>query len=92
MNRNFQQHLGKFVLLYLDDIFVFSKTHQKYLKHLHKIFDILHENKLYAKLTKCHFAKSELEYLGHVGGKDGIKVDLRKIDTVIRWARPNDIS
>ena len=53
---------------------------------------ILRKNKLYAKLIKYRFAKSELEYLGHVVGKDGIKVEHRKIDTVTRWARPNDVS
>ena len=75
MNRFFQQNLRKFVLVYLDDILVFSKTKKEHLEHLRKAFNILRENKLYAKLTKCHFAKSELEYLGHVVGKDGIKVD-----------------
>ena len=92
MNRFFQQNLRKFVLVYLDDILVFSKTKKEHLEHLRKAFNILRENKLYAKLTKCHFAKSELEYLGHVVGKDGIKVDHRKIDTLTRWARPNDVS
>ena len=77
MNKKFQQHLGKFVLVYLDDILVFSKTQEEHLEHLCKVFEILRENKLFAKLTKCHFAKSELEYLGHVVGKDGIKVDPR---------------
>ena len=92
MNRIFQQHLGKFVLVYLDDILVFSKTQEEHLEHLRKVFEILRENKLFAKLTKCRFAKSELEYLGHVVGKDGIKVDPRKIETVTTWARPNDVS
>jgi hypothetical protein len=88
MNRIFQQHLGKFVLVYIDDILVFSKTQEEHLQHLRKVFEIL----LFAKLTKCRFAKSELEYLGHVVGKDGIKVDHRKIETVTTWVRPNDVS
>ena len=93
MNRIFQQHLEKFVLVYLDDILVFSKTQEEHLEHLRKAFEILRENnKLFAQLTKCRFAKSELEYLGHVVGKDGIKVDPRKIETVTTWARPNDVS
>ena len=92
MNKFFQQHLGKFVLVYLDDILVFSKTQEEHLEHLCKIFEILRENKIFSKLTKCRFAKSELEYLGHVVGKDGIKVDPRKIETVITWTRPNNVS
>ena len=75
MNKIFRQHLGKFVLVYLDGILVFSKTQEEHLEHIPKVFNILRENKLYAKLIKCHFAKSELEYLGHVLGKDGIKAD-----------------
>ena len=92
MNKNFERYLGKFVLVYLDDILVFSKNQEEHLEHLRKVFDILRKNKLYAKLTKCHFAKEELEYLGHVVGKDGIKVDPRKIETVAKWARPKDVS
>ena len=57
MNRIFQQHLEKFVLVYLDDILVFSKTQEKNLEHLRKIFEILCENKLFAKLTKCRFCR-----------------------------------
>ena len=71
---------------------MFSKTQEEYIEHLRRIFDILRENKLYAKLTKCPFAKSELEYLGHMVAKDRIKVDPRKIDMLTRWPRPNDIS
>lgn len=92
MNKIFERYLGKFVLVYLDDILVFSKNQEEHLEHLRKVFDILRKNKLYAKLTKCHFAKEELEYLGHVVGKDGIKVDPRKIETVAKWARPKDVS
>ena len=92
MNRIFHQYLGKFVLVYLDDILVFSKTPKEQIEHLRVVFDVLHKNKLYAKLAKCHFAKNELEYLGHVVGKDGIKVDPRKIEIVAKWARPKDIN
>ena len=92
MNRIFERYLGKFMLVYLDDILVFSKNQEEHLEHLRKVFDILRKNKIYAKLTKCHFAKEELEYLGHVVGKDGIKVDPRKIETVAKWARPKDVS
>ena len=72
MKKKFQEHLKKFVLVHFDDILVFSKTQEEYLEYLHKVFDILRKNKLYAKSTKCCFAKSELEYPGHVVDKDGI--------------------
>ena len=84
MNRIFHQYLKNFVLVYLDDILVFSKTPKEHIEHLRVVFDILHKKKLYANLAKCHFAKNELEYLGHVIGKDGIKVDPRKIETIVK--------
>ena len=92
MNRIFYQYLEKFVLVYLNDILVFSKTPKEHIEHLQIVFDILCKNKLYAKLAKCHFAKNELEYLDHVVGKDGIKVDRRKIEIVAKWARPKDVN
>ena len=92
MNRIFHQYLGKFVLVYLDNILVFSKTPKEHIEHLQVIFDVLRKNKLYAKLAKCHFAKNELEYLSHVVGKDGIKVDPRKIETIAKWARSKDVN
>ena len=58
---------------------MFSKTQEKHLEHLRKVFEVLCENKLSAKLIKCRFAKSELEYLGHVVDKDKIKVSPRKL-------------
>ena len=87
MDRISQQQLGKFVLVYLDDIMVFSKTQEEHLEHLRKVFEILCEKKLYAKLTKCRFAKSELEYPSHVVCKES-----RKFKTVTTWARPNDVN
>jgi hypothetical protein len=79
------------VLIYLDDILVFFKNQEEHLEHLRKVFDILHENKLYAKLTKCHLTKEEaLEYLGHMMDKDKIEVDPRKIKTVVKLARSKD--
>ena len=60
MNRIFHQYLGKFVLVYLDDTLVFSKTPKEHVEHLQIVFDVLCKNKSYAKLAKCHFAKNKL--------------------------------
>ena len=68
------------------------KDTREHLEHSPKLFDILHENKLYARLIKYRFVKSELKYLGYMVGKDRIKVDPRKIDTVTRWPRPTNVS
>jgi Reverse transcriptase (RNA-dependent DNA polymerase) len=63
MNAIFAPYLHKFVLVYLDDILIFSKSAEEHREHLRKVLDLLRENKLYANLKKCSFAKSELEYL-----------------------------
>jgi hypothetical protein len=92
MNKIFQRHLENFVLIYLDDILIFSKIKEEHLEHLRIVFDVFCKNKLYAKLAKCHFAKKKLEYLGHLVGKDGIKVDPQKIETVAKWARLKNVN
>jgi mannitol/fructose-specific phosphotransferase system IIA component len=75
MNTVFQPYLGKFVLVYLDDILVFSKTQEEHLEHLRKVLELLVEHKFYAKLSKCKFFQHELEYLGHLVGQDALRVD-----------------
>ena len=57
----------------------------------HNVLQVLRENQFYAKMSKCHFGKEELHYLGHVVGKEGIKVDPRKIETVAKWHRPLEV-
>ena len=65
MNNIFREHIGKFVLVYLDDILVFSKTPEEHARHLRIVLDILRRNELYAKLPKCEFNKPELQFLVH---------------------------
>ena len=72
------------MLVYLDDILVFLKNEDEDVAHMSKIFKILCNYRLYAKLFKCHFAKNELHYFGHVVDKDGIRVDLAKIEIVMK--------
>lgn len=84
-------YLNKFVLVYLDDILVFSKTPEEHLEHLRLVLTALREEELYAKPSKCHFNKSELKYLGHVVGADGIKVDPGKIAVVREYPRPQSV-
>jgi hypothetical protein len=84
MNQIFHKYLGKFVLVYLDDILVFSKNEEEHIVHMSKVLKILRKHWLYAKLSKCHFAKDELHYLGHVVGKDGVKVNPAKIEIVMK--------
>ena len=92
MNDLFRAHLGKFVLVYLDDMLVFSKTPAEHAGHLRKIFEILREHRLYAKMSKCASARTELEFLGHVVSAEGVKVDPRKVAAVEQWAVPTSVT
>ena len=70
---------------------VFSKTEEEHVKHVKEVFEILRQQKLYAKLAKCDFGKSELTFLGHVVGAEGVKVDPKKIEVVKEWPDPRDV-
>jgi hypothetical protein len=82
MNKIFKNQLFLFLLVYLDDILIFSSTKEKHLKHLREVLEILRKHKLYAKLKKCEFFKEQVEYLGHVVSAQGIKVDPYKIEAI----------
>jgi transposase InsO family protein len=92
MNTIFKPFLNKFVLVYLDDILVYSKTPAEHCQHLRQVFGLLREHKLYANAKKCSFAQSAVAYLGHVVSKDGVKVDPRKTAAVINWPPPTNLA
>ena len=91
MNKIFSKHIGKFVLVYLDDILVMSRTPEEHEQHLRIVLQILRENGLKAKLSKCEFNKAELHFLGHVIGKDGVAVDPAKIAVIEKWPLPKSL-
>jgi hypothetical protein len=77
-----------FVVVYLDDILVFSDSPEQHLQHLKRVLDRLREHKLYAQLPKCDFGLSELKFLGHIVGEFGIKPDPAKVSVVVDWPEP----
>ncbi|PKA51592.1 putative mitochondrial protein [Apostasia shenzhenica] len=91
MNRVFKQFLDKFVILFIDDILVYSRSETEHEEHLRIVMRILREKKLYAKLSKCEFWLDIVIFLGHVVSKDGIFVDPSKVDAVLNWKRPSTI-
>ncbi|CAI7769555.1 unnamed protein product, partial [Closterium sp. NIES-54] len=91
MNDVFREAIGQFVLVYLDDILVYSKTEEEHTQHLKWVLGKLREHKFFARLWKCHFYKRELEYLGHLVGNDGLKVDPKKVAAVQQWPVPQDV-
>lgn len=76
------------MLIFMDDIFVYSPTLQTHVTHLQEVFSILQEYKLYAKRSKCSFAVTQIEYLGHVISANGVATDPSKIDAMLKWPIP----
>ncbi|KAK2409545.1 hypothetical protein QL285_044961 [Trifolium repens] len=91
MNRIFHSYLDKFVVVFIDDILVYSKTEEEHAEHLRIVLKTLRENKLYAKLSKCEFWLKEVSFLGHVISKGGIAVDPSKVDAVMKWGTPESV-
>ena len=92
MTRILQPYLHKFVVVYLDDILIYSKTEEEHLKHIELILDILKQNKLYANKEKCKFFQAEIEFLGNIVGNGTIKMDPSKISTVAQWPTPSTVT
>jgi hypothetical protein len=91
MQKVFQGYIGQFVLVYLDDILVYSRSAADHAKHLRLVLERLRQWKLYAKLKKCSFNQPETEFLGHVVGRNGIRPDPKKVAAVQDWPVPTDI-
>ncbi|KAL4016339.1 hypothetical protein IC575_023987 [Cucumis melo] len=89
MNRVFKDFLDSFVIVFIDDILIYSKTEAEHEKHLHQVLETLRANKLYAKFSKCEFWLRKVTFLGHVVSSEGVSVDPAKIEAVTnRLGRP----
>jgi len=88
MNRIFHPFLDRFVVVFIDDILVYSKSEEEHAEHLRIVLHVLKENQLFAKLSKCEFWLREVSFLGHVTSKGGITVDPSKVDAVLQWEWP----
>ncbi|KAL4013380.1 hypothetical protein IC575_025547 [Cucumis melo] len=80
MNRVFREFLDTFVIVFIDDILIYSKTEAEHEEHLRMVLQTLRDNKLYAKFSKCEFWLKQVSFLGHVVSKDGVSVDPAKIE------------
>ncbi|GKV24406.1 hypothetical protein SLEP1_g34021 [Rubroshorea leprosula] len=92
MNRVFKPYLDKFVVVFIDDILVYSRSIAEHEEHLRLVLQVLREKKLYAKLKKCEFWLNSVAFLGHVVSKDGISVDPEKVKAVVEWSRPTNVT
>src|SRR4051812_27610824 len=92
MNRIFHPYLDNFVVVFIDDILIYSKNEEEHAGHLRTVLELLREKKLFAKLSKYEFWLEEVIFLGHVISKNGIDVDPTKIEAVSQWEAPKSVS
>ncbi|GJW79602.1 putative reverse transcriptase domain-containing protein [Tanacetum coccineum] len=88
MNRVCKPYLDKFVIVFIDDILIYSKNKEEHGKHLKTILNLLRSEKLYAKFSKCDFWLDSVQFLGHVIDSSGVHVDPAKIEAIKNWAAP----
>jgi hypothetical protein len=88
MNTLLKPYLQKFVLVFFDDILIYSRTWEAHLHHVDKVLQLLQDNQLFVKKAKCSFGVNEVEYLGHIVGREGVRVDPKKIQAMQDWPRP----
>jgi len=92
MNRVFRSFLEKFVVVFIGDTLVYTKTRGEHANHLRMVLKTLEGHKLYAKLKKCEFWLEKAQFLGHIVTKDGILVNLTKVEAIVNWPRPINVS
>ena len=92
MHQTFRQYLDDFVIVFLDDILIYSKTLKEHEAHVRKVLDILRKEKLYANAKKCELFRASVEFLGHIVGRDGMRMMEGKIQAVQDWPTPTSVS
>ena len=92
MNTVFRPYLDQFVVVFIDDILVYSRDEWEHEQHLKIVLQTLREKKSYAKLSKCDFWLKEVSFLGHIVSAEGITVDPAKIEAVVNWKPPRSVT
>jgi len=91
MNRTFREFVDRCVVVFIDDILIYSMSREGHEEHLFTVLSILRKHKLFAKFKKCEFWLEEVTFLGHVILKEGVSVDPSKVEAVVNWARPTSV-
>ena len=91
MNLVFMPELDKFVVVFIDDILIYSKNDEEHAQHLRIVLSRLREHKLYAKFSKCEIWLDRVQCLGHVLTPDGVLVDPSKVQDVLDWKSPRSV-
>ncbi|XP_073030802.1 uncharacterized mitochondrial protein AtMg00860-like [Primulina eburnea] len=90
MNRVFKPFLDQSIVVFIDDILVYSPDETSHEERLHLALQTLRENKIYAKFSKCEFWLRSVSFLGHVISREGVSMDPRKVEAIIEWPRPKN--
>jgi hypothetical protein len=85
MNIVFMDYLDKFVVVFIDDILIYSQSEEEHVDHLKMVLQRLREHQLYAKLSKCEFWIEEVLFLGHIINKDRLAMDPKKVADILNW-------
>lgn len=88
MNDVFHSYIDKFVIVYHDDILIFSSSWEEYIKHVKQVLEFLQRDKLYIKMSKCEFMKTSSVYLGYIIGGGQLKIDPFKFEVIVKRPRP----
>ena len=91
MHRIFQPYLDQFVVVFMDDILIYSQSEWEHEYHLRIVLQLLRDHQLYAKFSKCEFWLTEVRFLGHVVSVLGVSVDPEKVEAVMSWERPKSV-
>jgi hypothetical protein len=91
MDKAFMEYLDKFVVVFIDDILVYSRSEEEHEEHLRLALQKLREHRLYAELSKCEFWMKQVAFLGHDISKGGISVDPSKVQDVLIWNAPTSV-
>jgi hypothetical protein len=91
MNATLAPGLRRFVIVFFDDILVYSRTYEEHLSHLSQVFQWLSADQWKIKLSKCQFAKRSVSYLGHVISEQGLSTDPAKIQAIVSWLTPSNV-
>jgi hypothetical protein len=91
MNHVFQPFLRKFVIVFFDDLLIYSRSHHEHVDHLALVLQTIRDNNLFLNKSKCSFASPRVEYLGHFITKEGVSTDPSKIMAVSNWPQPQNL-
>ena len=92
MNRIFRPYLDQFVIVFIDDILIYSGSEEEHVEHLRIVLQILREHRLYAKLSKCQFWLDSVAFLGHIVSAEGVSVDQQKVEAILNWKPPTSVT